>query len=159
MHQGSEQVAFTVLTGEQGGATTSVEEQILALRHILEINLGATIHSRKDAASCQLVALIGGENVLGVGGSRERGSHSPRGGQELQAVSQADAHTVLGNFADGGVGNLHAFRGSSDPHNPLDFVSIVRGCWNDEQPGQEIRRNSVSRGNVVGTTNRRHAAI
>lgn len=55
MYQGSEKVAFTGLAGKQGGAATSVEEQVLALCHILEVNLGATIHPRKDALSCQLV--------------------------------------------------------------------------------------------------------
>lgn len=105
------------------------------------------------------VGCTNGENVLDVGGSRERGSHSPCGGQELQAVSQADAHTVLGNFTEGGVGDLHAFCGGSDPYNALDLFGVIRCCRNDEQTGQEIGRDTVSRGDVVGSTDCCHAAI
>lgn len=48
VQDGSEQIAFTGLTAEQGGAATGVEEEILALCHILEVNLGATVHFREN---------------------------------------------------------------------------------------------------------------
>lgn len=51
MHQCSGQVAFTGLTAQQGRAATGIEEKVLALRHILDINLSATIHLGEDAAS------------------------------------------------------------------------------------------------------------
>lgn len=57
MHHGSEQIAFTGLTCEQGSTATGVEEEILALCHILEVNLGATIHFRKDAEVMSVGAL------------------------------------------------------------------------------------------------------
>lgn len=51
MHQGSGQVAFTGLTAQQGCTATGIEEEVLALRHILDVNLGATVHLGKDATS------------------------------------------------------------------------------------------------------------
>lgn len=51
IHQGSGQVSFTRLTAQQGGAATGIEEKVLALRHILDVNLGAAIHLGKDATS------------------------------------------------------------------------------------------------------------
>lgn len=70
MHHGSEQIAFTGFTCEQGSAATGVEEEILALCHILEVNLGATIHLGKDAEFMSVGALRNGleGNVLDVGG-------------------------------------------------------------------------------------------
>lgn len=50
-YQGSGEIAFSGLTAQQGCAAASIEEQVLALRHILDINLVATIYFRKDAAS------------------------------------------------------------------------------------------------------------
>lgn len=104
----SRQETLTGLTAEQGSATSCVEEEVFAFRHILDINLRATIHSRKDA---------GGKNIMSVrpiaagclGCWREPGIHSPCRCQELQAVPQADAHTVLRNFANGGVGDCNPF--------------------------------------------------
>lgn len=97
-----------------------------------------------------------------LGRWREHGKgrgDSPGGGQELQAVSQADAHTMIGNLADGGVGNLDAFRRGPEPHNPLNLLGIIWSGWDDEQTGQEIGGDSMGRGNIVGTTNGRNAAI
>lgn len=44
----SRQETLTGLTAEQGSAASSVEEEVLAFRNILDVNLGTTIHSRKD---------------------------------------------------------------------------------------------------------------
>lgn len=160
----SGQVALAGVAVEQGGAAASVEEQVLALCHILEVNLRATVDACKDAGSCQLVAQRGRMSwALAGGGSPgnhwNHWSHSPCRGQQLQAVPQADAHTVVCNFAERAVGNLHAFRRGSEPYNPLDLLGVVWRRGDNEQPRQEIRRDPVRRGKVFGTANRRHAAI
>lgn len=54
----SRQEALTGLLAEQGSAASSIKEEVLAFRHILDVNLGAAIHSRKDT---------GGEKTMSVG--------------------------------------------------------------------------------------------
>lgn len=94
-----------------------------------------------------------------LAGAGDPGIHLPGRRQELQAVPQADAHTVLRNFADGGVGNCDTFCGGSDAHDARDLFRVIWCGGDDEKTGQEIGRDPVSRDNIVGATNGSHAAI
>lgn len=94
----SRQISLACLTAEQGCAAPSVEEQVLAFGNILDVNLGATVHSCEDALS--LLAEQVSPAGLGSGIGR-----SPCWRQKLQAVPQADPHPVFRNLVNSRVGN------------------------------------------------------
>lgn len=94
----SRQKPFACLTAEQGCAAPSVEEQVLAFGNILDVNLSATVHSCEDA----LLLLAEKALPAGLGSGIGR---SPCWRQKLQAVPQADPHTVFRNLINGCVGN------------------------------------------------------
>lgn len=66
---------------------------------------------------------------------------------------------MLGDLVNSSIRNRHALGGRPDAHDALDLVGVVRRGGNDEQAGQEVRRNAVRGNNIVRAADRAHASV
>ena len=107
-------------------APLGINEQILALSHIVDIDLGSSVDL--------------GEKI----GRREK----------LQRVPQAHLHPMFGDLVQCRLRNAQTLDPGSNPDNHLHFFGRVWAGGYDEKAGKEIGRYAVCGYQLIGSPNR-----
>ena len=63
------------------------------------------------------------------------------------------------NLINSRLSDLDALGIRANRNNPLDLVGVIRRSRNNQQPAQEIRRDTMGGDNVVGAADGAHAAV
>ena len=70
--------------------------------------------------------------------------------QELQRVSHADLAAMLGDLIESPIRDVEAFCSCAESDDRLDLIGRVGVGGDDEKAGEEVLRNAVGSGDVVG---------
>lgn len=121
----------TILVHNQS-APLSIEEKILALRHIRFLDTAwATIYPCKDTC----------------------------GREQLQRIPHANLAAVLCDLLKCWVSDVDVFDSRAQPDDGLDLFGVVGLGGDDEESSEEIRRDTMRCGDVVGATDDSVAAV
>ena len=120
-----------ILSIDDTRAPPRIDEEILALRHVVDVDFLLLVHPRQYV----------------------------RGRQQLQRVPQTDLDPVLGHLFERRLRDGQALRPRPDADNVLDLVRGVRVGGDDEDAGEEVGRDAVGGDDVLGAPDGAFAAV